>query len=693
MLTTVGDKWQQLDLAKCVDDPTGDVFTTSIFDIKGKLQKSFQSNQLFQVISDKKRFLDCCDLSHTLEKPKLFHKLRTETDIDTNLLDFLEQESKTLNWPVPGRKHFHRLVGDACKKAGLEAQYQEHADALAAAATAFKISAAGWTFDLSPDAWAKNGTILVFKFSKQSLKELLVDKSSWTEPDYFNTSADDVQDQLINLVNEADENDELIELRKIANDKFWTGILAINVTSPLEALPDPLKGLAAGINPNQFKATFVAVPVTPIEVQKPAEVYELTTQPSSIDVLLNYVTSEKNPERGPSTDYDYLVASLRILIESSSLSEFSSSVLLFINRLFGQQAYLEAAPYIELGGYYREEGNQGTYVFINELVNQFGFLSSPVIQNAVVDRVRFFTVQQRENDSDPDLVETRFMLDGTVAFRRLQGFDAYSFGPDADSGDKSIGLRFRSLSIDMSFYVDSPTVKTFTFNTASIAVIGEESRARDGSLYQGFPMRLVNLVSGNAGNRPDKTNFMLTEAPFSADGLDDTWFGMLYEVNLGSPGALAAAIDFTAQVIVAWSPSESTTPKSYIGLSIPGVKGGSREIPLQGVLKFAFGNVGFVTSGEGPGTSYVLQLRRIALKLLALTLPPGVEIDCFLFGDPTGKNRSTVGWYACVKAEGADIGGETVEVDGEKATLLPLSPHSRFIRSSQLPELAAQEAE
>ena len=45
-------------------------------------------------------------------------------------------------------------------------------------------------------------------------------------------------------------------------------------------------------------------------------------------------------------------------------------------------------------------------------------------------------------------------------------------------------------------------------------------------------------------------------------------------------------------------------------------------------------------------SSYILQLRNIALSILSISIPPSGQTNIVLFGDPTGSDRETLGWYA-----------------------------------------------
>jgi hypothetical protein len=136
---------------------------------------------------------------------------------------------------------------------------------------------------------------------------------------------------------------------------------------------------------------------------------------------------------------------------------------------------------------------------------------------------------------------------------------------------------------------------------------------------------------------------MPVSGPLTGSQLTPPWYGLTYELNLGSPGALAGQVGFVASLLMAWMPN----PQNYtifIGLRLPGVNGGKREISLEGIIKLTFGDVRFVVNPP----SYILQLRKLALNMLSVSFPPG-QTDIILFGNPDEQDNTTLGWYAAYR--------------------------------------------
>ena len=76
--------------------------------------------------------------------------------------------------------------------------------------------------------------------------------------------------------------------------------------------------------------------------------------------------------------------------------------------------------------------------------------------------------------------------------------------------------------------------------------------------------------------------------------MPENGFGLNFELNLGSLGALAGAAKFVANLMVAWGTQfrrEQEKPKLFVGFRLPGIGGDVLGFPLQSVIKFTFKSV------------------------------------------------------------------------------------------------------
>jgi hypothetical protein len=130
-----------------------------------------------------------------------------------------------------------------------------------------------------------------------------------------------------------------------------------------------------------------------------------------------------------------------------------------------------------------------------------------------------------------------------------------------------------------------------------------------------------------------------TPKEFRALRLTKDWYAINFELNLGSMGALAARAGFSAALLVAWSPAE-TTARAETQIKLPGTGGGKKLLSLQGVLKLSIQYFEFkVKKIAGPITNaedweYQLFFKNAGLSVLGKKLPTSGTIDMLLAGDP-----------------------------------------------------------
>jgi hypothetical protein len=126
-----------------------------------------------------------------------------------------------------------------------------------------------------------------------------------------------------------------------------------------------------------------------------------------------------------------------------------------------------------------------------------------------------------------------------LKFYALTGFDVFSFGND-DSGGTTTqgGLGFSNLSIDMYFDpTQTPVKQNFVFDANHIAFDLAASKARATSLYNGFPLSLTGFVQASGDKSPTDLGYLTVDAPVGQSSLSVPWFGLVMQLNLGTPGA------------------------------------------------------------------------------------------------------------------------------------------------------------
>ena len=137
-------------------------------------------------------------------------------------------------------------------------------------------------------------------------------------------------------------------------------------------------------------------------------------------------------------------------------------------------------------------------------------------------------------------------------------------------------------------------------------------------------------------------------------GLSKDWYGLEMTLNMGSPGELAASMDFNASLLMAWSPGPTSADGSYdvfFGIKLPGTSSDAKLLSLQGVLKLSIDTLKMEFIPDDTDAiegSFMLTLGNIALKFLGIVqLPPGGATNFLLFGNPKkGAPSKSLGWYA-----------------------------------------------
>jgi hypothetical protein len=358
-----------------------------------------------------------------------------------------------------------------------------------------------------------------------------------------------------------------------------------------------------------------------------------------------------------SHDYDFILLSLKALFARSAVQSFESYAQLTISGLFG-------APVTTMGGdganelntiifsgSYQDSGGTPTYGLTSSADCTFAFANN-VLQRVEITGAQLTTRQV----GDP--VISWFELQGYLDFACVNGpggsFDVFSFGNETNVQDMRKGLSFAGLGIQMSFHPALQPAdpapynsKQLTFQSGEIRFDIATSTPRRCSLFQEFALQLNGLSSGDDQSAPSAAGYLpvIGEATFS--GVDGKpWWALSYQLDMGTPGALAGDVGLHSTLLTAWTPTSSGASgyEAFLGIELPGTGGGASLISLQNVLKLSIGQIRLtVVNG-----AFLLMLTDIALRFLGLMkIPPNGNTLFYLFGNPAGASGpSGLGWYA-----------------------------------------------
>lgn len=584
---------------------------------------------------------------------------------------------------------------------------------------------AGWKMsaqvgkEASPTSY-KN--VIIFKFCDGALVDRVTNPNRWTNPQDFSLVAGSegpgsslaytgLSQWLQNYIQEgiarADGPSAAYyqNFKKTVTDPNWKGVMVFEANLSTDDMPPEIQGLAAGIDFSQFSAHHFGFTVSRVSVNKQTNDIQMQGV-SSLFGLVDYqeLAYASNLASGvdPNTPipietaegFDFTVLQLQSLFENAQLKAFQSRIQLTVNQLFDSptvETYREGEGMpvnaVVLDGSYIDQNGEPSYVFQQTQSNVFT-LDSNVLQSVLFSRVQFNTLGPV---GDGSLLASRFLIWGAFDFVQLnerQGelLDVLSFGSPANTEPAQLnqGLAFSNLLIDMTFPLSTPTAKIFTLVTNDMAYDLNASTARNESLFEGFGLELKSFVNAKEGETPADYGYLPVGTGLNLSRLQGPWFGVEYEITLGGPGALASAVGFNSNLLMAWSPSTKTTDTEqavFIGLSLPGASPGASLFSIEGIFKVAVGAIALLrqnVAGDQDKKFYCLRLDDIGIKIFGIVkLPPDANIQFFLFGDP--NNTGAIGWYAAYVAQdnpGCDQ-QQLGFVSVEPGNLLPNASHKK----------------
>lgn len=498
-----------------------------------------------------------------------------------------------------------------------------------------QLDVAGWTFLLSTVTW-EEGTIMILKLHDYSLESLIEDASLWNLPAVANVST--TQKALQSIIDIAKKDVKkhgsssfYADFVEIIEDPLWNGVLFLNSPISFTTFPSEFSMLMPGIDQNKMVGHHIGVNLTPV-INK-SGVISLET--SSMFGLVAYQDSEASLT--PDVDYEYKVTSLFVLLKNSQIERFEGKLILQINELFGYPV-TSTVPSNILHLHGSAQSHNGhikcSFICTNEVEFSLPKMASAV-SSVVIDQVVFTPYNK---SSTHNMVTAIFDMQGTIQFNPIGSFDIFSL----EWGG------YNHLYLNLQFYFSSPKNYSLTFDASHITINSTESKVRTSSFADQFPMAVTQIIS-NAST----TSTLLQYIPISiipstwSSLLNEKWYGLTFNLSLGSLGSLAGKKSFSAEVLIVWSPPQEipTDPTNlldsiWVGIKLPGFCHGNNAINFEGVLKLGLEAVWL----EQQAGAYILVFKDFALHLLSYALPNSGAVDLQLFGD-AGTKASSLAWY------------------------------------------------
>jgi hypothetical protein len=435
-------------------------------------------------------------------------------------------------------------------------------------------------------------------------------------------------------------------------DPGWNGVLFLNAPVGLDTLPQGLQFMAAGIDPARFYAHHIGFSATAVRIQSGAIALDQTAAFGLID----YDDPEDltlEPTAFDTRPFAFKTLRLSARFVNAALASFAARVELMVNRLFGSDLTKVDPTHgnnLVLVGSRQLHGDAPTYAFALEGLNRYRLVRS-ILESVEVLGVQLHTTSG--SDAGGTLT-AQFVLDGELRFGERPGFDPFSYGPTQEGTEVRDGLlRYGGLTVALAFPLARPSEQTFSASLDTLSFDLTGSCPRPLSLAARFPVSLTGLIAVEpaTGAKPAELGYASVSAPIAQVPLEPPWYGLTFDLDLGTLGALTGSVGLSLSLLVAWGVKDGEPV--YLGLD---TASGHGDWPLQGVLKLGFRSLQFaaqdtVDPAGAVTRSYQLRLRRFGLTLLGLSFPPG-NADLILFGNPGGDPK-VLGWYAAVTGEEA----------------------------------------
>jgi hypothetical protein len=692
-----GSPWPWMAIGNNTGAGEPDIRFTSIGE---KFARELQTNHLFMVLGNADLFMQHASVPYQLTTTTLgMIETLPGTPVPVSVVNAVRNLPNGAGLRLyPDETAFDAMLEQAEANMPLDQKriFQRHAGQLIA-------RIGGWNFQLSPRNWANpervgaENAFLVMKYTVgRSLRDLVRDIPAWGWPEVSAPTEDPViaQRAILEIIQEAEvavvsllatgASAPKAEFLRIVDDPNWTGVLALSVDVPLNALPPALQPLAAGVDPALFYAHHLGLTVTPFSSAGGTISAEKTASFGLIDYQnpVDQYFSSNIP-------FAFRVLELTVGFENATLTSFSSKVELMINRLFGAFTRLYPSEHgnnIILDGVYQSQRQangqtQDTYVFGMRGDSRFQ-LDTGALKEVQVTSTQMVTVKPPNQAAADANVTAVFQLAGALNFEEPPDFDPFCFGtpppeiippgetggPLAEAGQPESALRFSNLAITMAFSLSDPEDVRFSVADGNIAFDLAGSLPRPNSLIARFPVHLTGLMTTpdpllSPDTKPvsaEERGFVSINAPIQQGLLGEPWYGLVYQIDLGSLGALAGSAGLSVRLLAAWSPAtEDRSAAVFVGLALPGVKDAlGLDLPLQGILNLGFRTIEFLASEDADGQrSYLMRLRDFGLRVLGLSFPPGHN-DITLFGNPNQRSNTKLGWYAAY-SNGSDGDGRS----------------------------------
>jgi hypothetical protein len=573
-------------------------------------------------------------------------------------------------------------------KAWVDGAENEHAVRFSA-----KFQVGEWAFDvgfgmqevglsLDRDDSAELNTVVVLKYTKGSLRNMLKSPASWgnhsiLKPEWVKSTTLVAAKWLKGIDKRKGEQPEAYrKVTTILDDTDWTGVLLINPVVDLGHLPSSLQAITSGMKLELFRANHFGFTLNRLSYDNP-KAPEIKS--SSLFGLIDYFDDE--PLGDSETDFDFKVESLLALFENSEVQRFQSMLRVRLPSFFDEpiskveggaisesnQDNKESPRVFKVRGVYESRRNEagkeiGRYSFIHE--QDINLVSSQwIFESAKITRVELRTDRTEEEKPPPakeeKKVESALVLDCEVAFKQLGGdsagksIDLLSFDKLSIAGLR-LGFVTKLIKDVQNAWSQVRDTLPSVFEFDAIRVESDPARRRKNGFLKNFPVKYKSFVA--LGN-----NKTLRSLDYMELLGDKAKFGMEFDVDFGSLAKLIGFdTDLKGVLIVAWVPGGSTgSPSVALGLKFPEQGGRALDLDLGflGIKSdyFATFNIGIADDTKGnTREQFVLVANNLRVRIISQELPSDDKTQFGLVLAPAFGDQALtrpMGWMTSLKVD------------------------------------------
>lgn len=504
----------------------------------------------------------------------------------------------------------------------------------------------GWEFDFSSDRWEKNdGLVLVKYTTHKSILELAEAEHEWSYPTARSSLATQAGERLKQLLEQLHgaykEQPSFDILRSVAADPNWRGVIVFHAPVDGGSLPDNLQFLFKRAAKNTLIAHHLIF-------SDRAPDKSGVIRPGRVDGLL-YYEDLSHPLLREQLDFDYKLEHLVVVFRHTKVQDFSCTLSVALNYFLKSPL---KALYRSNGNYMLVDGSMvenketsGVYEYIFKLRERMKYSADySALNHIFVDEMTLSSSAKEER--------VTFFLSGKLLFR-CYDTDLFSYGYEKDDVNEEDGASYLS-------YVQlklSDKDKKMSVVTEQMNFLSGNSIPREKSLARQFPTQLKKILISNSGQKISDLGYNgIHVENIKQEEIKENWVGLVWEIDLGGLGALAAAGNLVFSLMTAWCPPEvekksdgtvsAQAPGLAAALRIGLFQGVNGLIPIQGIMSLKLESVELKATKNG---ALYLFLRDFSLEILKKSLPGGSN-NIYVFGN--AKNPYKLGWYCAYEGEG-----------------------------------------